>query len=513
MALSLRKYGLALFTLALAVFAAYANVYGNGFLLDDEFLLIKNRFIADADYFWRIFISSSTMGAGGADSFYRPMQTLAYFTVVQVFGLDIAAIHALNVLLHALNAGVVFVLLAGRLKVPVLFAWSAALIWAMHPLHTEAITYMSATADPLYTLFVLLTVLSAEKMWLSCLFFVCGLMSKESAIVAPVLAMVVFAVQSRKPLEVRTYLRTWPLWLITVIYLILRKTLLDFDDTFNFYPEPNLYTESIWFRTLTFLGTLPMYAKVLLWPTGLHMERDFPVFAGWALQPILGAVMITLAVAAVVWEYRKSERPLSFAVLWFAGAHIPHTGVLLPVNSLFLEHWMYLPSIGLLGGVAWLASGIRVSKLTGIHGFRWLVITLTIVIAGTLGFATFTQNKVWANPITFYENILNVAKGNGRVFNNLGMAYSEAGDGEKAIAMYLRAIEYKDAYPQVRHNLAEEYMKRGQLPEAIAQLKRALEINPQFYYSYKNLAAIYQKLGDQKQAEHYYNLYQQIRPE
>src|SRR5690242_11580071 len=98
--MALRIYGLPLLTLLLAVLAAYANVYGNGFLLDDEFLLQKNRFVADAEYFWRIFASSSTMGAGGTDSFYRPMQTLAYFVVVQLFGLSIPALHFLNVSLH-----------------------------------------------------------------------------------------------------------------------------------------------------------------------------------------------------------------------------------------------------------------------------------------------------------------------------------------------------------------------------------------------------------------------------
>jgi Tfp pilus assembly protein PilF len=174
--------------------------------------------------------------------------------------------------------------------------------------------------------------------------------------------------------------------------------------------------------------------------------------------------------------------------LWFFAAHIPHTGVLLPVNSLFLEHWMYLPSIGLIGGLLWFAAGTPVFRPAGVP-------------------------DVAVIPVTFYTNILSHAKGNARVHNNLGMAHSERGMGELAIEQYLKAIAFKDVYPQVRHNLAEEYMKLGQFPEAIAQLKRAIEINPQFYYSYRNLAAIYQRLGDQKRAEHYYNLYQQLRPE
>jgi len=502
---SLRSHYRYIILLILFVAAAYSNVYGNGFLLDDEFLLQKNRYIMDADYFGRIFFSSSTMGAGGTDSFYRPMQTLAYFIVVQTFGFKIPAIHALNVALHMVNAVLIFLLAVGRLRIRPLFAFCAALVWASHPLHTEAVTYMSATADPLHAMFVLLALLNARKMWLCNLMFVCGLFSKESAIVAPLLVMVLEAVESKRPFHWRTYLRTWPLWVTVVLYLIARKTFLDFDDTFSFYPEANIYTESIWYRTLTFFGTLPMYLKILLWPTGLHMERDFPVFAGWTLEPVLGALMVALAAFAVFYERNRQWRPWSLAALWFFMAHIPHTGVLLPVNSLFLEHWMYLPSIGLfLGLMAWFSLRPK-SALP--------VTAVSVLAALALGVVTFQQNRVWASPIIFYENILSHAKGNARVHNNLGMAYSELNNGDKAIEHYEKAVSYKDSYAQVRHNLAEEFMKRGELEVAIKHLERALEINPRFYYSLKNLAAIYQRLGEQKKAEYYYNLYQQMRPE
>lgn len=503
--MALRRYSSYIIVLLLFVVAAYANVYYNGFLLDDEFLLQKNRYIHDADYFGRIFLSSSTMGAGGTDSFYRPLQTLAYFVVVQVFGFELPALHALNVILHALNVVLLFFLAVGRLKISPLFAFSAALLWAVHPLHTEAVTYMSATADPLHCLFVLLALHAARRTWLCGLFFICGLLSKESAIVTPLLVMVLAAVQAREPFHWRTHLRTWPLWVIVVLYLISRKTWLDFDDTFSFYQESNVYTESMWYRTLTFFGTLPMYLKLLLWPTDLHMERNFPVFAGWTVDPVLGVILIVLALWALWRERHLSWRPWSMAALWFFMAHVPHTGVLLPVNSLFLEHWMYLPSMGLfLGPMAWASRRAR---------WAWPVAALSVVMAVALAVATFHQNRVWADPITFYENILSHARGNPRVFNNLGMAYAESGQSDKALQTYLRAVESSDVYPQVRHNIAEELMRRGDLRAAIPHLERALQLNPQFYYSMKSLAAIYQKLGDEARAQEYYNMYQKVRPE
>ncbi len=491
--------------LLLFILAIYSNAYTNGFLLDDEFLLQKNRFIEDAQYFWRIFTSSSTMGAGGTDSFYRPMQTLAYFVVCQIFGLSAPAFHALNILLHFANALLIFVLAVKEFKLQPWLAFSAALLWASHPLHVEAVTYMSATADPLHTMFILASLLSLRRMWLATLFFALALLSKESGVVLLPLAITVLAVKARDPFNVQTYFKTWPLWVLTGVYMLARKTVLNFDDTFTFYPEPNIYTENISYRFLTFLATLPKYFGLLVWPNSLHMERDFPVFVGWAWPVAGGATILLIALLLVAFDYKKAVRGGALAALWFFMAHVPHTGVLLPVNSFFLEHWMYLPSIGLvLGFFYWLnQKKINVAVVTGV----------TAAMACAFGVATFMQNRVWADPITFYEHILNESKGTQRVHNNLGMAYSEVDQSEKAIEHYQKAIAIKDSYPQVRHNLGEEYLKRGDLQTALQHLHRAVEISPSFYHSYKNLAAIYQRLGNTEQTARYYNLYLQTKPQ
>lgn len=503
--MALQKNKFYIIGLLFFILAIYANAYTNGFLLDDEFLLVKNRFIDDIQYFWRIFTSSSTMGAGGNDSFYRPMQTLAYFVVCQIFGLSIPAFHALNIGLHIVNAILLFQLAVTKFKIRPWLAFSAALLWSSHPLHVEAVTYMSATADTLYSLFILAGLLSLERMWLALLFYVCALMSKESGVVFLPLAITLIAVHAKEPLKFKNYLRTWPLFVLTAVYLILRKTVLDFDDTFSFYPEPNIYTENMLFRFYTFLATLPKYFLLLIWPEGLHMEREFPVFTIWAWPVVAGAVILTVAILAVPFDYKRSVRGAALAALWFFMAHVPHTGVLLPVNSFFLEHWMYMPSMGLALGFFWWLNSFKNLNVK-------VVVGVSLAISLALGVCTFYQNRVWATPITFYEHILSVTKGTQRVHNNLGMAYSESNQSDRAIEHYLKAIEIKDSYPQVRHNLGEEYLKRGDVQSALVHLHRAVEINPQFYHSYKDLAMIYQRLGNREQETHYYNLYLQTRP-
>ncbi len=129
--------------LPLLVLFSYANVYGNAFLFDDEFLILRNHFLDAFANLEAIFTSSSTAGAGFSDSFFRPMQQLAYLIVVQAFGREPWAFHALNVGLHVANSLLLY-RLARRLGLSPAAAVAGAALWAAHPLHVEAITYMSA---------------------------------------------------------------------------------------------------------------------------------------------------------------------------------------------------------------------------------------------------------------------------------------------------------------------------------------------------------------------------------
>lgn len=493
------------------VFAFYANVYGNAFLYDDEFLIVKNGLIQSWDSIATIFTLNSTAGAGGLDSFYRPLQTLLYLIVSQTLGDGPEGFHFLNVFLHALNAVLIF-LLGHRLKFSRGASWLAALLWAVNPLHTEAVTYMSATADPLYTMFVLLGLLvmaptfSWTRVFAASPIFVLGLLSKESAIVMPALAMVTIFLVSEDRKKPRAYGATIPLWVIAFGYLIARKTILDFDNTFNFYKHANVYTENLSYRVETFLATLPSYLSQLVWPHEQHMDRMFPVYTSWFQGPVvLGLMICAVAVAQIVWGRFRRGLILSWGLLWFFAAHVPHMGILLPVNSFFLEHWMYLPSIGLFLGV----SATLQRNLRSYAGRRMLV-TAAIVLVFAWGVRTFQQNEIWATPITFYENILRYDPNVARIHNNLAMAYSEVGENEKAIEHYRRAIELSDAYPQVHHNLALALVKRNQIQDALAEFQKAIAMDPDFFQSYGALVDLYRQLGDTQKSGEARRRYEEI---
>jgi len=300
----------------------------------------------------------------------------------------------------------------------------------------------------------------------------------------------------RKRWSIRSYLTTWPLWIMAVVYLILRKTVLNFNHTFTFYKTSNVYTEHILYRIYTFLATIPSYLSLLFWPTDLHLDRQFSVYADPITPPVLlGVTWLLLGIFMIAWE-RKSDRPIwSFAFLWFLTAHVCHMGILLPVNSFFLEHWMYLPSIGFfIAGAQTLVDRFKQPK--------WALIPAT-ALGIPLAMNTLRQNEIWSTPVTLYTHILKLNPQVARIHNNLAMAYTDLHQDRQAIEHYSKAIEISDIYPQTHHNLALALLRQGQVVEAVQHLKRALELDPDFYHSSSVLAQIYQSLGDQQHAEEY----------
>jgi tetratricopeptide (TPR) repeat protein len=503
-----------------AVFAAYANVFGNAFLFDDQMLIVENEFLRHWSSWPLVFTTPVMAGSHTSSDFYRPLQTVLYLIIYQLGGLSTFGFHLLNVALHAANACLVYTL-GRRMKFDARAVFFAALIWALHPIHTEAVTYMSGTADLLYSFFcllglnILLPDFAPRKFLAASLFMMLGLLSKETAVVFPALATVCLFALSKDRLILKTYARTWPLWVMAGFYLFIRFGFLSFNpqEFVNLHPELTDYGTHITLRITTFLATIPAYLGVLLWPEGLHMERQFPVVADWLAPQALTGTVLLAAVFFLIIRTAKNPHysPLGWGLLWVMAAHFPQTGILIPINALFLEHWMYLPSVGLaLGGAQALQNHLIRREPRRIAAM--LAVTLAVVLASL----TFCQNKIWHDGVVFYKNILGHGEVSVRAHNNLGIAYSDRGDYPHALEQFNLALKLGDFYPETHQNIAAAYSKMPEggpkmIPQEIAELKRALELNPDYLLANDNLAHVYAYLGDAKNAAYYRERAAEIR--
>jgi len=501
----LRPYVPSLLLIA-AVLAAYANSFANGFVFDDETFIVRNIFLNSWSSIGRIFTTNLVAGSGNSSVFYRPLQILLYLVIVQTSGLKPFGFHLLNMALHAANVCLVYAL-GKRFGFNPLAVFMAALLWGVHPIHTEAITNMSGTADPLYAFFCLLGIhtllpdFAPAKMGRACLCFILALASKESALPFPLLVMSCIFLLDPRRLQPKIYLKTWPLWLIAALYVLVRTLVIGLD-TQGIYHGHDEYARHMLYRFYTFLSTLPLYGSLLVWPHDLHVERSIPTHMALDDWPVLfGAEMVVAAFAQIIWGQGRRGLALAWGLLWFAASLVMHSGILLPINAKFFEHWMYLASAGLFLGVA---------ESLAQAGKQWRAITrYAVCIAGleaalVLAAGTYAQNRIWSDPITFYENLVEYKEGWAAAENNLGVAYHKNGDFDKAIEHYRAAIALNDSIPDPHYNIARllPYQKDGMpVQEAIAELERAIAIDPNYFLAYKYLGDIYAMMGDKDKAE------------
>jgi tetratricopeptide (TPR) repeat protein len=527
------EYGL----LILAVFIAYASVWPNEFVFDDIAFIVQNASGKHWDTVLHFFSNTGTFGEYAA-AYYRPIPELFRFLVYQVSGLSTVGFHALSLGVHALNACLLyqFGIRAGFKKGA---AFAAALLWAVHPLHTEAVTYMSATSELLWSTFclcgliVLLPDFTPRKVSLALVFFILALCSKGSAVIFPalVVATLFFVSKGRAPFS--TYLKTWPLWMLAAGYVIAWTTFVHItgfstDQTADQTYFLN-YTSNMTNRILTSLATLPAYARLIVWPAGLHMERFFHVFIGLqAMQPVLGLLMAGAGFIQVFWTvfraYKGIASPwalsLSFGLLWFAAALFPATGIGSPVNGLIAERWMYMPTMGLFLCVAQIAADIFEKRKNTAQ-------VLVLVVALSLGIKTFFQNEVWRNTETLYQNIVQNDGNPVRLMGDLGGFYLKHREFDKAISLAQQEINDSVLHaPELQatpHMLlvlallqfqpdidgdvssADDIIRvvrtSPHLPDAIRELDQVLQIDPDFTLAHQYLAIIYRYQGNNQLAD------------
>ena len=494
------------YLLFLGVALFYSNIFDNEFIYDDKYLILQNTYLRSWHTLGQIFSSSVNSGAFRAGHFYRPLQNILYLIIYQFWGPSVFAFHLLNIVIHALNACLLYKL-GDRLGFNLVGVFCGALLWTLHPIHTEAITYMSATADTLYSFFCLLGLITLlpNFTWNKCLLaiplFILGLLSKETAIVFPALFMTMLYIRSPDRFKPKTYLPTLPFWLIAFLYLYIRFVLLPFhtDELLNVDPVSKQFGTHISLRIYTFLATLPSYFGLLIWPQGLHMDRDFLVhLSPWFSEVFIGGFIFTAAVGQILLGRGKIGHAFSFGALWFLCAYFPESGVFIPVNSLFLEHWMYLPTSGLFLG---LAEGF--TQICLAYQFKpelkKALFASCCFIGLIFGVLTYQQNEVWHDPIALYTNILNHGEKSVRSRNNLGVAYLDMGQYQKALDQFHMALVDYDITPETHQNiaavLARNYDGKSHEQEEILELQKAIAIDPDFWTAYDSMANVYTTMG------------------
>jgi len=486
----LRQVFLFFALLAVLALVVYSPALKGPFLWDDEHLVEDNSYLRSWGSIPKILSTDIGSGAGRQYDFWRPAQILTYLFDSTFWKSDPFGFHLSNVLLHVLAACALF-----------WFAWlvfadrrlaaASALLFVVHPVHTEAVSYISGRADPLLLLFFLLSfcflIKDAVRPRLSFLVLCLGayalaLMSRESALLLPVL-IIVYHVTLKKPVLGRAFSGVL---VVSILYILLRATALR-----SVWPSEPMAGFTLAQRLPGGMAALAGYLRVLIFPVGLHMEYGNRLFAWTDGRVLLGLVILGVLSAALF--HKRVPVGTRFGCAWFLAALLPFLNILSPLNAYMAEHWLYLPSVGLFllaGG--WVSR--RYERAPALFG---AAVALLVLLWGA---SSFYHNRFWADPVALFERINTLAPESTRARVSLAVTYLAEKRLAEAEALLVGALE-KDPKNYVAYNvLGSVYYQMNRKNDAEAAWRHGLAVEGRFAEFYSNLGVLEAQKGDLEEA-------------
>jgi tetratricopeptide (TPR) repeat protein len=485
----------------------YINILPNKLFFDDEELIYRNLYVSDLKYLPKYFTQNMIAGAGKTSNMYRPILLLSLALDYAIWKNNPIGYHLTSIILHSINGILLFIFLHHFFKRKYL-AFTSSVLFIIHPVQTEAVTYASGRTDLLSSFFCLicLNLVSRISMdnkkriifyLLSIFTFSLALLSKETALIIPLLIILLTIHQtkrfSKKGTDVLFF--TFPFILIDLIYTIIRLTILNFSNTLNFYPVANIYSQNLHVRLFTFTEVFFDYLILLLFPVKLIFARS----VSYITSPFNLWVILFILMSVIIYFVNKKYFPdniiFSFSVIWILISLLPVSGII-PINNIIAEHYLYFPSIGfflIISSVFLFFWG----KYT-FTNFRLVLISFSAVSILLLTVRTIVRNLDYRDAIKFYTISLAQSPWHVPMRHNLAMTYADMGNFEIAVREYKHLIASADYYPQVHHNLANAYVSLGNYHGAEEEYNNALKMDPGFMFSYYGLAKLYKILGNEE---------------
>ena len=429
--------------LILALLLCYANALGGDFQFDDYKVIVDNPAVQS----WEAWRTTDGQGALGL----RPLLKLSYL-LNWTSGTGVLGFHLVNVAIHLANTMLVYGLamawmdaqrVEARVASSTLSGWTA-LLFALHPIHTEAVTYVCGRSTSLMTLFYMAgllvyvrsTIERRPQLYATVpVLFALALAVKETAVTFP---LALLAWELARGTRVRTIVqRQWPAWLMLVVgasyfllndrYLAQMQRSVELNSLLG-----NLATQSLAFAYLLRQWTLPLW---------LNIDPDLPLLHGLtdAALFMLG-LLASLLVLVGCWRNRPW---VSFALLW-ALIHLVPLYLFLPRLDIANDRQLVL--------VAWpLAMALVLEAQRWLQGrlLPWVLGALALVLGGL----TVLRNQDYASEIALWESTVQLSPNKARVHNNLGYAYKLAGRVGEARREYTAALRLDPGHIKARYNL------------------------------------------------------------
>ena len=481
----------------LAALAAmvYVNTLWNQFTLDDGLYITGNPQVTH--FSWR-----ALLAANHTTNVFRPV-SFASFALNWTIGPHPFGFHLLNLLLHAVVTLLLYFLVCALLEgveQSRTIALAAAALFAVHPIHTEAVTSIVGRPELLAAgfLFAAWLLHLREQPILALVFFALAMLSKESAAVfLPLVIVGDYARGQWKP-----PLRYAGVGGLTAIYLGLLWKVQGgrFGQPDISLLDNPLGTLPAGWRILNAMRVAWKYVEVQLYPAVLSCDYSFnqiPVYRNWRhiALPAIAAVMV---IGVWIWAVakRKSEWVLAGGI-YFAG-FATTANILIPTGTILGERLAYLPSAGfcLLAAVVW----IRLFRSAAQKRQQNWAVALMAMAVCALGVRTIVRNRDWKDDRTLFAAAVRSAPNSAKAHNNLGLLYLKAQQPGLAQSEFETALHIYPGYPDTLASYGLLEFQRGEYKNAERMMQQALDTstraNPNYDFMAVNLAGVWMQIGD-----------------
>jgi Flp pilus assembly protein TadD len=486
----------------------FAPTFTHEFTLFDDPDYVTSNEMVTAGLTWRGAVWAFTTSFTGN---WHPLTWLSHMATVELFGLNPAGHHLVNVLLHQANTLLLFVVLRAMTGT-VWRSAAVAVLFGVHPLHVESVAWVSERKDVLSTLFWILTMTAyleyirrpnAGRYALVTVAFVLGLLSKPMVVTLPVVLLLLdywplgrFTLRTPATTTRRLVVEKLPWFVlaagssaVTVVVQSIGGNVAEMGKL------------SVADRLMNALLSYTVYLKKTVWPSDLAAFYPHPATlpGGFPFSRAIVACLVLAAMSAAVFALR-GRRYLVVGWLWFLVTFLPAIGLVQVGQQGMADRYTYVPLIGIFLMIAW-GLGDLVEGRPGLRRASVIIgIAAVVVLAGVAR----SQSRYWHDTVTLFERALRVTPQNRVAHLQLGAAHARLGNLEQAASHYSAALTLKPDSVEALNNLGIVQAQAGRPTEAATTFARALQIVPNDARLHANLARALRAQGAVRDAVTHY---------
>lgn len=505
-------------------FAVYFNALSNGFVYDDNYQILKNQWIKDSKYIPEIFLKNAWSFEArkefSVSNYYRPIMHLIYMAIYHVCGLRAWAFHLVNIIFHAGVSVLVFLIalrlfggfqsLSSRWYLSAPFF--AAVLFATHPIHTEAVTWIAGLPEVSFAFFFLLSLYlyirfregSGIAYMLSIASFFISTLCKETGVTLPFIIVGYDYFFGNTKGRLSFYLKRYiPYLIVTGFYLVLRFNALEGFAPVRHHTELNMYRSII-----NFFPLFTHYIALLLFPLHLNAYHVFhPISSLLGIKGIL-SLAVTAAFVALALTALKKNGVVSFSLLFIVVPLLPAFYITLIRGVAFAERYLYLSSFGFVVLLALIITQARVKFPRG----NSVIAFLLIALLGLYSVQTITRNRDWKDDFILFTDTVKKSPDGDVPHHQLGIAYAHMGRIDEAISEFKTVLRIDPERAESHNSLGIAYLGLGRTNEAVNEFKAALKLRPDYTEPHYTLGIIYMRLGRVDEAIAEYKAALQLNP-